>query len=81
MAKDIVRKTWISVAGIIVILVGIALLVLPGPGLVTIVAGLAILSTEFAWARRLMEPLKRRLETTATKLTDIIKDNQPPKNR
>ncbi len=70
MAHPIVRKTWVTFAGIAVILVGIALLVLPGPGLVTIAAGLAILASEFVWAQKLMEPVKRRLEQAKTKLSD-----------
>ena len=37
---------------------GIAMLVLPGPGWLTIAAGLAVLATEFAWARRWLDQLK-----------------------
>ena len=81
MTKRIVRQTWITVAGTVVVLIGLVLLILPGPGLVIIIAGLAILGTEFDWARRIMEPLKRQLEQAKTKLTEIIKENQPPKDR
>jgi hypothetical protein len=35
------------------------MLILPGPGIVTIVLGLAILGTEFVWAKKLMNRLKR----------------------
>lgn len=38
---------------------GIAMLVLPGPGWVTIAAALAILAAEFAWARRMRDGLIR----------------------
>jgi len=69
MASGIVRKTWVTIAGVSVVLVGVALLVLPGPGLVTIAAGLTILATEFVWAQKLMEPVKRRLERAKTNLT------------
>jgi len=41
-----------------ILIVGIAMLVLPGPGLLVILSALAILSGEFVWARRLMERLK-----------------------
>ena len=37
---------------------GTVLLVLPGPGWLTILLGLALLAAEFAWARRLLERLK-----------------------
>jgi hypothetical protein len=40
------------VIGITVVLLGVALLVLPGPAFIVIPIGLAILATEFAWARR-----------------------------
>lgn len=70
MAHRIVRKTWITIAGLSVILIGVALLVLPGPGLVTIAAGLAILASEFVWAQKLIEPVKRRLEEAKTKIIE-----------
>ncbi|MEA2716403.1 MAG: hypothetical protein QOI99_720, partial [Actinomycetota bacterium] len=38
---------------------GVVMLVTPGPGLVVIVAGLAILSTKFAWAERALAKVKR----------------------
>lgn len=46
------------VLGSTVLLIGIALIVLPGPAVVVIPAGLAILSTEFLWARRVLKNLK-----------------------
>lgn len=52
------KKTWITVLGWVVLLVGVAALVLPGPGLLLMVAGLAILSQEYEWAERRVEPVK-----------------------
>ena len=46
------RKLVIAVVGGSVVLVGIAMLVLPGPAILVIPLGLAILATEFLWARR-----------------------------
>jgi uncharacterized protein (TIGR02611 family) len=43
------------VAGITVLLLGLAMLVTPGPAFVFIPLGLAILSLEFVWAERLLE--------------------------
>ncbi|TMC40633.1 MAG: hypothetical protein E6J28_01040 [Chloroflexi bacterium] len=40
------------------LLVGIALLVLPGPGVVVILAGIAVLSLEFEWAERLVTRIR-----------------------
>lgn len=55
------RRTGIAVAGVALCLVGLALLVLPGPGLLVLVAGLAVLSIEFAWARRLLRRARAEL--------------------
>ena len=46
------KKFFIALMGGTVLLVGAALLVLPGPGLPIVAAGLAILATQFLWARR-----------------------------
>jgi len=46
------KKFFIALIGGTVLLLGLAMLVLPGPGLPIIAAGLAILATEFLWARR-----------------------------
>jgi len=47
------------VVGFTLLLVGVAMLVLPGPGIVTIMLGLGILAAEFVWARRLLDRLKQ----------------------
>lgn len=52
------RKTVLLVVGGSLTLVGIVLLVVPGPGIPLIIAGLAILSPEFPWARRQRERLR-----------------------
>ena len=46
------RKPIVAVIGTTVFLIGVAMLVLPGPAIVVIPVGLGILATEFAWARR-----------------------------
>src|SRR6476660_6972943 len=47
-------KSTIAVLGLIVVLVGLALVPLPGPGWLIVIAGLAIWAVEFRWARRLL---------------------------
>jgi uncharacterized protein (TIGR02611 family) len=54
------RRVVVLVAGATVLLLGAAMLVLPGPGIVTLVLGLSILAAEFAWARRWLAEIKRR---------------------
>jgi uncharacterized protein (TIGR02611 family) len=46
------KKFFIALMGGTVVLIGVAMLVLPGPGMLVIAGGLAILATEFLWARR-----------------------------
>jgi tellurite resistance protein TerC len=53
------RRVVALVIGTSVVLLGIALIVLPGPAFVVIPAGLAILASEFVWAQRLLSRLKR----------------------
>ena len=55
----VVWRASILVVGSAIFLAGIAMLVLPGPGWAAIFLGLVILSTEFAWAHRLAEPLRK----------------------
>ena len=62
------RRVVISIMGITVILIGVAMLVLPGPGLVVIPVGLAILATEYAWARRSLRIMRESAEKGAEKL-------------
>jgi hypothetical protein len=52
------KKVLVSLVGGTVLLIGIALLVLPGPGLPIVAAGLAILASEFLWARRALRNAK-----------------------
>ena len=53
------RKPVIAVFGGTVLLVGVAMIVLPGPAIVVIPLGLAILAMEFLWARRWLKRLRR----------------------
>lgn len=52
------RRCAIALLGGTVVLIGCAMLVLPGPAIVVIPAGLAILSIEFAWARHWLKKVK-----------------------
>jgi len=47
------------VMGFTVLLLGLIMLVTPGPGIVTIILGLAILGTEFVWAKKLMKRFEK----------------------
>ena len=52
------RRIGVAVLGSLVILFGVLLIVTPGPAILVIPFGLAILATEFRWARRLLAPIR-----------------------
>ena len=64
-AADITYKTGrriiVAIAGITVLLIGFAMIVTPGPAFIVIPIGLAILSIEFAWARRWLKTLREKI--------------------
>ncbi|NNF65790.1 MAG: hypothetical protein HKN07_16210 [Acidimicrobiia bacterium] len=60
MITSTVRKVAVLIGGGLLTLVGIILLFIPGPGLVLIFAGLALLATEYPWARRRLDDMKAR---------------------
>lgn len=73
------KRIAVTIAGAVVVLVGIALLVLPGPGWVLIFAGLAILSTEYVSARRPLEkPRRRRAKAKDAVFRKKNGDDAPP---
>jgi len=55
----IVKRVIVSVVGATVLLIGIALLILPGSAFIVIPVGLAILASEYAWARRWLRKVRR----------------------
>ena len=59
MARQSVRLS-VAAVGFTVLAAGIVMLVTPGPGLVVIIAGLAILAHQFAWAERALHQARAR---------------------
>jgi hypothetical protein len=55
-----VKRATIAVVGAVVLLIGVALLVLPGPGLLLVLAGLVILASEFPALERHVDPVRDR---------------------
>jgi uncharacterized protein (TIGR02611 family) len=49
----------VLLVGMGLVIAGIAMLVLPGPGWAAIILGLIVLASEYAWARRLLDPVRR----------------------
>jgi uncharacterized protein (TIGR02611 family) len=68
------RRLVIAVVGGTVVLIGIVMIVFPGPAIIVIPAGLAILATEFVWARRLL----RRFREKAERIVERARPGSPP---
>jgi len=68
------RKLVVAVIGTTVLLIGIIMMVAPGPAFIVIPCGLAILGTEFVWAKRLLAYAKRRVQ----ELTNGSRPTDPP---
>jgi len=54
-----VRRVFRIVGGFTLLMIGVVMLVTPGPGWLTIFLGLGLLAAEFVWARRLVDRIKR----------------------
>lgn len=54
------RKVVIFIIGSTIVLIGIIMIVAPGPAVVVIPAGLAVLGTEFVWAKLLLKKMKAK---------------------
>ena len=58
--KSAARRVVLETVGWVLVVAGIAALVLPGPGLLMIFAGLVLLSQQYEWAEKRLEPVKER---------------------
>jgi uncharacterized protein (TIGR02611 family) len=52
----------VGVVGGLIVAVGLATIPLPGPGWLTVIAGLFVLATEFTWAERLLEFTRKHVK-------------------
>jgi uncharacterized protein (TIGR02611 family) len=67
MRNRIVRLA-VAIGGFLIVQIEIILISLPGPGLLVIAAGLAVLALEFAWAEHLLERTIERLSEAGEKV-------------
>lgn len=62
-----VRRLVISIIGFTVLLIGIIMIVMPGPAFIFIPLGLGILALEFVWARNLLKKVKDKMQNNKKK--------------
>jgi uncharacterized protein (TIGR02611 family) len=60
-----VKRIILEGLGWLLVVAGIAALVLPGPGLLALFAGMALLATQYEWAERRLEPVRKAALRTA----------------
>lgn len=65
----LLRRLIVGVIGGTVILLGLAMIFLPGPGLLVIPMGLIILATEFVWARRSVNKIRDLIQSAKGMVT------------
>lgn len=73
-ARDLVslrqaRRAVIFVLGSTLLLIGVVLLLMPGPGIPLILVALGMLAAEFAWAKRLLDRVKRMVKDAGDRIT------------
>ena len=68
-----IRKLAIFLIGMTVVLIGCILFFTPGPAVVVIPIGLAILATEFIWAKRLLKKFKEKTLSFSKSSKNVIK--------
>ena len=67
------KRIVVAIVGFSVLLVGVAMIVLPGPAFIVIPLGLAILATEFVWAHKLLEKAKAYFEKQRQRVADKVR--------
>jgi len=73
MLARFARRGVVFLVGVSLLVAGVAMLVLPGPGIAVILLGLVVLAREFSWARRVLDWTRHR----ALRLKDQAKARMP----
>jgi uncharacterized protein (TIGR02611 family) len=62
------KRIGVTIVGGILLLVGLVMMVTPGPGILLIIAGLAVLGTEYVWAQRALNYAKEKAQLAKDRL-------------
>ena len=68
-----IRKLVIFLIGISIVLIGCVLFFTPGPAIIVIPVGLAVLATEFIWAKKLLKKFKETTSSISRSAKDAIR--------
>lgn len=64
------RRVVVTLIGVCLVMAGVVMMVTPGPGWLGVVAGLAVLSTEYVWARVALEKARQRARQTRDRVRE-----------
>ncbi len=81
LLQVLMRSGWqatVTVVGFGLLGLGVVLLFLPGPGLLVVIAGLAVLGTQFAWAERALRRVKQRARRAREAARGRVSPDRPP---
>ena len=67
------KRIAVSMVGGVLVVAGLAMLVLPGPGIVVVAVGFAVLGTEYAWASAALERTKRAADQAGRTARDGLR--------
>ncbi len=67
------KRIAVAVLGTLLLLAGLVMLVLPGPGFLAIIAGFAVLATEFTWAERALDKARAHAARAAAKAQATVR--------
>jgi len=70
-----IRRLVIFLIGTSIVLIGCVLFFTPGPAIIVIPLGLAVLATEFIWAKKLLEKFKEKTSSISKSAKKVIKKN------
>jgi tellurite resistance protein TerC len=62
-----IKRFVVTIIGFTVLIIGILLIVFPGPAFIVIPIGLAILATEYEWAKKIFDKIKGLFHRTFSK--------------
>ena len=71
------KRIAVLVLGLALVAGGLAMLVLPGPGILVVIAGFAVLATEFVWAERLLDKAKHEAGKAKDRAGDMLRRHRP----
>jgi uncharacterized protein (TIGR02611 family) len=61
-ASQLIYRILVAIVGLVIVLLGLIMVPLPGQGWLVVLLGLAVLASEFAWAKRLLRFVRRALQ-------------------